>query len=488
MKKFMGIFFAISITTLLISISLFGQSENILKLDGLYATSLAMNYKNYGVEKLFDGNLKTAWHSMPNAGVNEGIMIRFGKKVYIDHINLKYFPGKKEYNKLKTVSVIGDGYDFGNVFIYAKKPLHIKKKVSYLYIKFEKLEAKLQRNKFFVKGGDSEITSLSYYSNLTKNKPIGIDEIELFGIKGKFTVVTPGVVEGTITASSTLKPEPAYKSLYCSDGRKYTAWVEGANNSGAGEYLVLSLRKSMKISGFSILNGMHMSAKHLADNARVKNFSFYTYNNFKSSHKKYITTGTLPMPRLGKRNDIRLNKAVRDKSFVFFIGSVYSGRRYKDCVISELNLINKNNKRFYIHSLNYEKDKRALLRQVKSSILNRIIDKSFVVLLSEPFFTGKFQFTFRSDSSFVIWKNETSYTGGNQVELKKVYDGFWNIKSLSKKKAVLQLLGKSTVIANKYIPYRGVKKNKRGGVFGDTVTIKNGKLFGRKIGLVRFEK
>jgi len=134
-------------------------------------------------------------------------------------------------------------------------------------------------------------------------------------------------------ASSTLasqgKNEYTVKNLWDDDVR--TAWVEGKNGYGIGEYITFDFEKgSARATRCTLVNGYSKNQKTWKDNSRVKTLNMY-------EDDKLIATIKLKDTRCAQtfelKNHRRDKRAMRLK---FVITEVYKGDKYDDTAISEL--------------------------------------------------------------------------------------------------------------------------------------------------------
>ena len=75
----------------------------------------------------------------------------------------------------------------------------------------------------------------------------------------------------SIRASSTLKPSAGvrYDPGNLLDGRAKTAWVEGVQDDGVGEWIEVTFRPGVELYGVAMLNGYGQSEKTFKENGRV---------------------------------------------------------------------------------------------------------------------------------------------------------------------------------------------------------------------------
>jgi hypothetical protein len=142
-----------------------------------------------------------------------------------------------------------------------------------------------------------------------------------------------------VSASSGLKPygEISYVATHAHDFDLNTAWVEGANNYGEGEYIVFEFQMKersddkLAITGFSIANGYHKTRKLWLENSRAKKLKMYVDN------KPYAIIELLDVRGFQKIEfgSIKLEPK-KNKFLKFEILEVYKGDKYSDTVITEV--------------------------------------------------------------------------------------------------------------------------------------------------------
>lgn len=136
-----------------------------------------------------------------------------------------------------------------------------------------------------------------------------------------------------VTASSTLGNEGkiSYNIANITDNNSSTAWVEGKNGDGIGEYVEFDYTGPVYLSSITIANGYRKSESLYYKNNRVKEL------------KIVLDDGTYKVLSLGDDyyNSIQtfdLNLDVSSKSFKIYIESVYHGNKYDDTCIDEISI------------------------------------------------------------------------------------------------------------------------------------------------------
>ncbi len=136
----------------------------------------------------------------------------------------------------------------------------------------------------------------------------------------------------SVSASSYLE-EPQYGLIHDAsciiDGDTSTAWVENVNGQGEGEWIKIDLYEQHKISGFEIYNGHQESYDLYQKNSRIHELRVTGSDGVQQ-------TFTLT-DDFGKQT-ITFDTPVETDSLIFTIVSVYSGSKYEDTCIAEIQL------------------------------------------------------------------------------------------------------------------------------------------------------
>ncbi|QKX05034.1 hypothetical protein HN014_08930 [Aquimarina sp. TRL1] len=147
-----------------------------------------------------------------------------------------------------------------------------------------------------------------------------------------------------VQTSSALKASSniTYATQNLTDFSYQTAWVEGVDGDGIGEYIDVRFKaEHPRVTTIRIANGYVKSKKAWKNNSRVKSLKMYVNQvPYALLHLKDVyalQSFTLPTP-LGHadRSDFEKLKEKGDWSIRFEILSVYKGLKYEDTVISEL--------------------------------------------------------------------------------------------------------------------------------------------------------
>ena len=135
----------------------------------------------------------------------------------------------------------------------------------------------------------------------------------------------------TLCASSVLSPAQgnSYGPRNLTDGDDKTAWVEGSDGQGIGEFVVLEFDSARTINGLTIRNGYDKSPDIFAKNSRVKDIEL----RFSSGDSIQATLKDEP----GSRH-VALSQPIKAKWIQLIIRSVYPGSKYPDTALNELSV------------------------------------------------------------------------------------------------------------------------------------------------------
>lgn len=132
----------------------------------------------------------------------------------------------------------------------------------------------------------------------------------------------------SITASSILDPnKPNYIPKNIADQNTATAWVEGKEDDGVGEWIKFESPSVQEIYKVDIYNGYQKSYELFQANSRLKAVKI-EFSDGTSLIKTFKDD-------LGKTS-IMLGKPVRTTSIKFTILDIYKGKKYSDTCISEI--------------------------------------------------------------------------------------------------------------------------------------------------------
>ncbi|MGH6826628.1 NADase-type glycan-binding domain-containing protein [Methyloceanibacter sp.] len=133
----------------------------------------------------------------------------------------------------------------------------------------------------------------------------------------------------TFCVSSALAPAHglSYGARNLIDGNDNTAWVEGSNGQGAGDFVVIEFDTPRLVRGLTMWNGYAKNADIFGKNSRVKDvvLNFSTGDSLRAT----LTDGT------GEQR-VNLSRPVTAKWVQLTIRSVYPGWKYSDTALNEL--------------------------------------------------------------------------------------------------------------------------------------------------------
>jgi hypothetical protein len=142
----------------------------------------------------------------------------------------------------------------------------------------------------------------------------------------------------TSRASSSLphRNKLRYGAAEAHDFKLNTAWVEGSEGDGIGEFLEYTIdtgESNLRVTGLIVFNGYRKSKELWQDNSRVKRFKMYV------DGKPY---GIISLKDAFNYQTVEIGsvelKAKKKTTLRFEIMEVYKGRKYSDTVITEIEL------------------------------------------------------------------------------------------------------------------------------------------------------
>lgn len=129
----------------------------------------------------------------------------------------------------------------------------------------------------------------------------------------------------SITASSSLD---GYNTEYINDGLLETSWVEGKNDNGIGEYLLILFDNEYLMNGLCIYSGYH------------KTEEIYYKNSRPNSLELEFSDGTVQIVELEDlyqvEQVIEFEQPIYTSYVKIIIKEVYFGNTYEDTCISEI--------------------------------------------------------------------------------------------------------------------------------------------------------
>ena len=174
---------------------------------------------------------------------------------------------------------------------------------------------------------------------LTVRHDEGVKEYQGRAIRGK---------EVKTTASSVL----CEKTGFCHqpdrlvDGRKETAWCEGAPGKGVGQSVVLQLSRPRRITSIAFLPFYAKNKKVLFGNAQVKELEIATDEGrflvaFSAEDPASTFAGNQldhSFPYVELTTDPRVRHAITTQRVELTVKAVHSGRAFEDLCMSEVTL------------------------------------------------------------------------------------------------------------------------------------------------------
>lgn len=137
----------------------------------------------------------------------------------------------------------------------------------------------------------------------------------------------------TASASSTLPADSvaSYEPEQAIDGQRATAWVEGVEGAGSGEYLMLTFPREVVVERIGVDVGYDSDATTFYNNNRVKRVAITFSSGYHMDHTfedvwgvQYVDV-TVPEPHLAETTSLKI-----------VITEVYAGERYNDTPIAEV--------------------------------------------------------------------------------------------------------------------------------------------------------
>lgn len=153
----------------------------------------------------------------------------------------------------------------------------------------------------------------------------------LFSETEKRDVVINGA-KAKVWASSELKGKTPgqYSVENLFDGDLKTAWVEGVDGNGVGEWVTIEFEEEQIIQSVEIINGFQKSNKLFTENNSIKMFDII----IDGKKQSYFSGLEIQL----KRN-IQINKSV--SKIKILISSISKGTKYSDLCISDVNFNNE---------------------------------------------------------------------------------------------------------------------------------------------------
>lgn len=428
--------------------NLFSQGKE-LRISNIYATSTGLPLKDNSVYNCFDSSYSTFWNTINGSFEEEGIMIRLNKPTYISKIEVLGVNGKEIENL--DLYIDGAGYQ-GSV----------ESNVLNVFIKMNTY------------GNPERFSEINFYDS---NEEL-------------YKVILPERLRANIKASSELKPIVAYGVINLIDGQKENAWAEGDTSIGIGQEINFKLEKQIKISDLRIWNGYHRSIEHFKSNASAKKVLI------KDNRSGYSEIHELTNKM--EAQNLNLKKLFYTDNITIKILDTYSGIKYKDLVISEIQFLNGENY-YSLYSDGFaEQIQNNLNKSKQNSFLSKVLDKNISFSIGDEVKEGKYlkytrnsrSILLRSNNTFVWYQNEyesitdeTEEYEENGVETTKqiIADGSWYIVDESSTHIKIKIFGKMFEPRDSSDLYKGNVTNTTLRIFHEYLTITKDKIEGKNI-------
>ncbi len=194
------------------------------------------------------------------------------------------------------------------------------------YINFDEYSQDLTGGSVAAVKFDSPRTTRSVTFNFHKNKELCISKVSFYDEKGsKMKWKGPKVVEASVKASETAKPNLSYDVMNLFDSRYEYAWA--SDKKGVGVSLDFEFKETQKINSIKIWNGYQRSDRHCQTNGRLKTATLTGDNGY---------TETIQVQDVLGPQTIVLSKPFEGKKLKLNVDSIYEGKDYKGLVISEI--------------------------------------------------------------------------------------------------------------------------------------------------------
>ncbi|MDA3900311.1 MAG: hypothetical protein PF637_07305 [Spirochaetes bacterium] len=400
--------------------------------ENIYATSVKLPFSKNGPYQLFDENSKGLWVTSPGTGPDEGVFVQFEEPVFITSVEVDVVAESFAYYRLYINGMESNDYK------WSQKSTDINKQVRTFYLR-------IIDGKGFESGRSASINSISFFNAQGEKMELALPEIK----------------SGSVKASSSLEPVASYSVDFLFDSRKDFGWADGnSDRNGIGEYIVFNFDDEVTVDALKIWNGYLRSDEHYKANERVENFTFGLTDGEESSY-------TLQDYNIQK---VDLKQALTGKSFTLKIDSIYPGAKYKDLVISEMRFLFKG-RPFVLSSGGLEKQqKKNIEAKETDELYAKLIDRRFLLTVSETDNYIYQSLILRSNGSFVLWfvSEETG------VSRSRYADGNWQIE----KEGRVKIFGRVHSIENHmemeddYDPYGGKSSEDEDSIARDVNSIR----------------
>ncbi|TGK38783.1 discoidin domain-containing protein [Leptospira andrefontaineae] len=194
------------------------------------------------------------------------------------------------------------------------------------YINFDEYSQELSTGSTAAVTFDAPKSTRSVTFNFHRNANLCVQKVNFYDDKGsKMKWKGPKVVEATVSASETAKPNLSYDVMNLFDSRYEYAWA--SDKKGPGVTLDFDFKETQKIKSIKIWNGYQRSDRHCQTNGRLKVATLTGDNGFEEK----IEVGDIMGPQT-----IQFSKTFEGKKLKLKVDSIYTGKDYKGLVISEI--------------------------------------------------------------------------------------------------------------------------------------------------------
>jgi hypothetical protein len=351
------------------------------------------------------------WPGSADSGASEGVYVQFENPVEVDSVELT--TNVKDANAPFTLSINGS---------VAARP---------------SVKPPSETGKYAVRYAvpGNRVKSIFFRLGVQKG---GWRGFQLYSIRfysqGKAVDLTlPVLVPASVTATSVLEPKVAYQPANLFDSRYDFAWsINGQTSKGKGESVEVKFSRPQNLAGMIVWNGYQRSEVHFKANGRVA----------KVAVSDGTTSSTLPLAdKMGSQRIVFTRPLKNVSSLKLTIEEIIPGAKYPDVLISELRLIDDQN--------------RILIPQVQgitpesSPLIEPLLDRSLSsVVCSSSFTPGNFQrsLRLRKNGSFVIYGKAHDEEENKKTD--QVLEGNWELRGTG-----IRIFGKrysDTIVRNEY--------------------------------------
>lgn len=315
---------------------------------------------------LLDKTCKGDWiPRSQDAGVNEGIAIRFEKPAHFGAIEI-IIEGNVERGKLllKPYFDGATGGDAGQLKYRGEKTAEENKRLQKAIERQRQTEEFLDEvpdidflgnsgNRIFIGYGEAtEEGNTRFIVHYAENLPVKsfflkyeaalgkqtvkIKKINFYSSEVKYSdsldkltpleLVLPVIEKAHVDASSMLSPRIAYGPEHLFDSQFDMAWsTDGSKSNGIGESITVKFDQNVDIAGLVLWNGYQRSQIHYQANGRIRKLKI---------GKEIITV----RDQIGEQK-IMLKNALNTDTVTLTIADIFKGDAYKDVLISELRFL-----------------------------------------------------------------------------------------------------------------------------------------------------